>query len=149
MTRFFVPNRRVGRQDCLNGRPKRRQEVENRSGAGEQVVGRGDPEIGKERVECGGEGALRVPRGIHGQNLVAAREGGDDPEDRLAVVPGPDQLPAPVHGDRPRLGRDIGTEEERGLGGGGSAAAVTTTTSTSEPVGSSASGGTPTVEPLK
>jgi hypothetical protein len=79
---------------------------------------------------------------------VAAREGGDDPEDRLAVVPGPDQLPAPVHGDRPRLGRDIGTEEERGLGGG-SAAAVTTTTSTSEPVGSSASGGTPTVEPLK
>ncbi|MGW1886146.1 hypothetical protein [Streptomyces sp. NPDC001970] len=51
----------------------------------DEVTGGADAEIGDGRLEGWGEGFVQLG-GVGGQDGVAAGEGRDDPEDRLAVV---------------------------------------------------------------
>lgn len=88
------------------------------AGAAEQVLGGGDPKVSEHGLERRRELALQA-RGVGGQDLVEAGEGGHDPEERFAVVAAVGEALACVDGDQSGQGSDVAAEEERRPGGDG------------------------------
>src|SRR5271167_1590866 len=106
---------RIRSDDLFSRLPKLWKEAANLSTAAQEIRQGQDVEVREDRVKGKSELSLGRARRIGGKNLVAAREGGDHPEDRLAMISRPDELAASVDGDRPSDGSDVRAERERRL----------------------------------
>ncbi|MGH8794183.1 MAG: IucA/IucC family protein [Stackebrandtia sp.] len=108
----------VDGHEVFGDAPQPRREVPHPSRAPHQVALTRHAQIGQHRLKPRRQ-LLGQARRVGAQDLVAARERGDHPKHRLAVVAGGDQVAAAVDDDRPRPRRNVGAEEKRGARRGG------------------------------